>query len=246
MKLTLRRRLMTSVVLTLCTLNAYAGISIDRTRIIVDAAEGSASAELVNNNKELPFLAQSWMENSNHQKITTPLIVTPPIQRIDPGEKNTVQINALPGAKQLPQDRETMFYLNVREIPPKPKHANTLQLTLQSRIKVFYRPESLKTQIHTRPWQEKLQFTRLSDRKWQVSNPTPYYVILLGLSKDKSIDNNKMLTDFTGLTLAPFGKAEFGIQQSMVSDFYLFYVNDFGGHPMIPFHCQGQQCLAVK
>ncbi|WP_277754519.1 fimbria/pilus periplasmic chaperone, partial [Rosenbergiella collisarenosi] len=27
------------------------------------------------------------------------------------------------------QDRETMIYLNVREIPPKPKHANTLQLT---------------------------------------------------------------------------------------------------------------------
>ena len=246
MKLTLCSRLVGSAVLILCTLNAYAGISIDRTRMIVDAAEGTASAELVNNNKELPFLAQSWMENSDHQKITTPLIVTPPIQRIDAGEKETVQINALPAAKQLPQDRETMFYLNVREIPPKPKHANTLQLTLQSRIKVFYRPVSLKTQIHTKPWQEKLQFTRLSDKKWQVSNPTPYYVILLGLSKDKSIDSNKMITDFPGLTLAPFGKAEFSVNQSAVNDFYLFYVNDFGGHPMIEFHCQGQQCLAVK
>ncbi|WP_241602171.1 molecular chaperone [Rosenbergiella nectarea] len=244
MKISLFQRVFSSVVLTLCAINAQAGISIDRTRIIVDAAEGSASAELVNNNKELPFLAQSWMENSDHQKITSPLIVIPPIQRIDPAEKETVQINALPAAKQLPQDRESMFYLNVREIPPKPKHANTLQLTLQSRIKVFYRPESLKAHMHTKPWQEKLQFTRLSENQWQVSNPTPYYVVLIGLSKDKTIDNKKMLTNFSGLNLAPFAKAEFRTNQSINDGFNMFYVNDYGGHPMVKFTCQGQQCAA--
>jgi P pilus assembly chaperone PapD len=48
-----------------------------------------------------------------------------------------VKVQALPAAKSLPQDRETVYYFNLREIPPRSDKANTLQIALQTRIKLF-------------------------------------------------------------------------------------------------------------
>jgi fimbrial chaperone protein len=44
---------------------------------------------------------------------------------------------------QLPQDRETLFWMNVKAIPSMDKSKlsdNTLQLAIISRIKLYYRP----------------------------------------------------------------------------------------------------------
>ena len=53
------------------------------------------------------------------------------------------------GAEHLPQDRETVYWLNVLEIPPKPKAGSDaaeddLQLAVRSRLKLFYRPKGLQ------------------------------------------------------------------------------------------------------
>lgn len=55
-----------------------------------------------------------------------------------------VKIQGLPDIHKLPADRESIFYFNVREIPPKSNKANTLQIALQTRIKLFWRPKALK------------------------------------------------------------------------------------------------------
>lgn len=39
------------------------------------------------------------------------------MQRVEPGVKNQIKIIKTEGINQLPQDRESLFYLNVREIP---------------------------------------------------------------------------------------------------------------------------------
>ncbi len=44
---------------------------------------------------------------------------------------------------RLPQDRESLFWFNLLDIPPEPKNGKTdnyLQLAIRSRIKLFYRP----------------------------------------------------------------------------------------------------------
>jgi chaperone protein EcpD len=51
--------------------------------------------------------------------------------------------------KSLPQDRETLYWFNVLEIPPKSKAANDenlnqLQLAFRTRIKFIFRPDGLK------------------------------------------------------------------------------------------------------
>lgn len=48
----------------------------------------------------------------------------------------------------LPKDRESVFYLNIFDIPTKLENKqdkNVLQLAIKSRIKLFYRPKELTT-----------------------------------------------------------------------------------------------------
>ncbi|MGG4675593.1 fimbria/pilus periplasmic chaperone, partial [Providencia sp. Me1] len=104
---------------------AEAAVSLDRTRIIFDGENKSISLNITNNNKQLPYLAQGWIENEESKKITSPLIVLPPIQRLEPGKSSQIKIESLPEIKNLPQDRESLFYFNMREIPPKSDKPNT-------------------------------------------------------------------------------------------------------------------------
>lgn len=70
-------------------------------------------------------------------------MVLPPVQRIEPASKTMVRIQALPDTAQLPKDRESVFYFNLREIPPKSEKPNVLMLAMQTRLKVFYRPKGI-------------------------------------------------------------------------------------------------------
>ncbi|WP_291830958.1 fimbria/pilus periplasmic chaperone [Candidatus Symbiopectobacterium sp. PLON1] len=92
---------------------------------------------LSNQNVENHFLAQSWLTDENRNKISTPLLVLPALQRIEPKGHSLISLVKTGQLAQLPKDRESLFYLNVREIPPKPEKANVLQIAIQSEIKVF-------------------------------------------------------------------------------------------------------------
>lgn len=71
--------------------SAWAGIALDRTRLIITGDARSVSANLSNTSPSIPFLAQSWVEDASGTKITSPLMVLPPLQRINGGQR------ALPG-----------------------------------------------------------------------------------------------------------------------------------------------------
>ncbi len=122
---------------TLFSEAAQAAISLDRTRIIYESDKKSVSLSIGNDNKALPFLAQAWLEDERGNKVNSPLTVLPPIQRIEPEAKSQVKIQALPAAGNLPADRESLFYFNLREIPPVSGKPNTLQIALQTRVKLF-------------------------------------------------------------------------------------------------------------
>ncbi|HAT1685452.1 TPA: fimbria/pilus periplasmic chaperone, partial [Klebsiella oxytoca] len=114
--------------------------------------EKTISVTLSNEDKTRPFLAQSWVEDSRGKR-TDMLMVLPPLQRIDAGQKSQVRIMQVKGAglEKLPADRETLFWFNVREIPPKPERTNVLQLALQSRLKLFYRPVAIARSSNDTP-----------------------------------------------------------------------------------------------
>lgn len=220
-----------------------AAVSLDRTRVIFTGNEKSVSLSISNQNPQLPYLAQAWIENEQAQKITTPLVVLPPIQRLEAGGNSQLKIQGLPELRQLPQDRESLFYFNLREIPPRSEKPNTLQIALQTRVKLFYRPVAIATTVgaNEAPWQEKLTLTRQNDR-YLVNNPTPYYVTVIDATRDLKASS---AADFKPLMIAPKGQLDLGLNSGALGDKpVLTYVNDYGGRPQLQFSCTAGTCTA--
>lgn len=120
-----------------------AGVQIGRTRIIYDAAKKEVSLPLQNNEKELPWLIQSWTDTGDG-KTRGPFIVTPPLFRLEAQKEQSLRItwNGTP----LPTDKETLFYLNVRTVPATSaddEDKNVLRLIYKTRLKLFWRPTGL-------------------------------------------------------------------------------------------------------
>lgn len=228
--------------LTLLCSTAYAAVSMDRTRVIFDGNQKSVSLNISNNNKQLPYLAQGWIENTDGQKIQSPLVVLPPVQRLEPGKSSQVKIEALPAISTLPQDRESLFYFNLREIPPKSDKPNTLQIALQTRVKLFYRPKAIIPEKNGTPWQEKLTLEKQGDQ-FIVKNPTPYYVTIINATANAKLTDGK---NFTPVMVPPFGQDQLGVNVSALgSSPVLTYINDFGGRPTLTFRCQSTTCEVV-
>lgn len=233
---------MAIALMALCLIRtADAAIGLDRTRVVFDGGKDAVSMNITNNNTQLPYLAQGWIEDEQGNKISSPLTVLPPVQRLEPGKNSQVKVQAMPAAKLLAQDRETVYYFNLREIPPRSDKTNTLQIALQTRIKLFYRPASIVPDQKARanPWQQKLTLTRVGDH-YQVNNPTPYYITLVNAQSTKG---GKTVQGFEPLMVSPKGSLSLGPSAaSMGNTPYLTYVNDYGGRPTLAFSCSGIAC----
>lgn len=238
----MKKKIITGLILApLIIPSAYAAIALDRTRVVFDGAQKSISLSVSNENKQLPYLAQAWIEDEKGNKISTPLAVLPPVQRMEPGSHSQVKIQSVGAETALPQNRETVFYFNLREIPPRSEKANTLQIALQTRVKLFYRPAALFVKSDSTPWQEKITLTRQGER-YQVNNPTPYYVTLVdGRNSVKS----QTARDFDAVMVDPNGNAMLSSGISTLGNSpVLTYINDYGGRMQLQFSCSGTTCQA--
>lgn len=220
----------------------YAAISLDRTRIVFDSTQKSVSLRISNENKKLPYLAQGWLEDAEGNKITSPLVVLPPVQRVEPGTSSQLKIQALPAVASLPQDRESLFFFNLREIPPKSSKPNTLQIALQTRIKLFYRPAAIIADKSAAPWQEKMTLRR-EGNKYRINNPTNYYITLV---EGRTTVKGKAIESFKPLMLPPKSSQ---LLTSSVAELgtspVINYVNDYGARPKLQFSCKSTECKAV-
>lgn len=215
-----------------------AAISLDRTRVIYTEDSKSVSLSIRNDNKELPFLAQSWVENERQQKVTEPFAVLPPLQRVEPGSGGQVKLVKVPGADNLPQDRESLFYFNLREVPPRSDKPNTMQIALQTKIKLFYRPKAVAAK-QGEVWQEQLVL-RKEEKGFQLENPTPYYVTITDLV---DVADKRDGSNFDPLMLAPFSSAR--VSASAQAPIITF-VNDYGGYEQLKYSCSGAVCQRVE
>lgn len=231
-------RLLPAVAMACTSLSVGAAVSLDRTRAVFPGDAKSISLNIGNENKQVPYLAQAWLENAEGVKITTgPLVVTPPVQRLEPGAKGIVRVATGPGAKVLPQDRESLFYFNLREIPPRSDKPNVLQIALQTRIKLFYRPAGIVKAPGT-VWQDQLVLTRQGNG-YRIENPTPYYITVIGIGGSKA-DAEK--GQFEPVMVPPKGNV---MAISKIHDApYLTYINDYGGRPTLSFKCDTGRCVA--
>ncbi|ENA0610255.1 molecular chaperone [Enterobacter bugandensis] len=147
---------------------ASAGVIIGGTRIVYDGNKKEASVS-VKNPDDTAYLIQSWVETQNSGAEKAPFIVTPPLYRLGKGEDNIERI-LMAGA--LPQDKESLYWLNIKAIPSAPRKDNTLQIAVKTRIKLIYRPSSLKGAIPEEQ-ADRLTWQRAGNQI-QVTNPTNY------------------------------------------------------------------------
>ncbi|MGK9176079.1 molecular chaperone, partial [Yokenella regensburgei] len=125
------------VLLLIC--DAHAGIQLASTRVIYPAGKREVTLA-VTSKDPAPRLIQTWLDADGTEKV--PFIILPPVFRLNPGKGQSLRIMFTGGA--VPHDRESVFWLNVLEIPPKPSgKADHIQLTVRSRLKLFYRPAGL-------------------------------------------------------------------------------------------------------
>ena len=153
-----------AVILTLlcsfCIGQALAGgIVLQRTRVIYDASRKEAALPVANKGAETPYLLQSWVDNIDG-KSRAPFIITPPLFRLEAGDDSSLRI--IKTADNLPENKESLFYINVRAIPAKKKsddvNANELTLVFKTWIKMFFRPAHLKGRVND-AWKS-LEFKR--------------------------------------------------------------------------------------
>jgi chaperone protein EcpD len=153
--------------------NVQAGIVLNTTRIIYPAKDKEVSFG-VHNHGGGEILLQSWLESDTEGAVDLPFVITPALARMPGDGKQLLRI--MYAGADMPQDRESVFWLNVQEIP-QVAGENALQIAIRQRIKVFFRPQGLKDEPAKAP--DELQWRLLGGDVLQVSNPGPYHVSMV-------------------------------------------------------------------
>lgn len=219
----------------LVSFQAPASVIINGTRVVYPAQSREVTVQL-NNDGQTPSLVQAWVDGGDPKQTPetsdAPFALTPPISRVEPGKGQSLRV-FFSGKQSLPTDRESLFWLNVLEIPPTPEAGggdapeNYLQLAFRSRIKLFYRPQGLEGQANDAP--QRLRWSLGNDGVLTVSNPTPYYVTLVSVETASGDDKYSILDD-KGLMLAPGrSQAVAGRVSAGTTQVAFTSINDYGG-----------------
>jgi chaperone protein EcpD len=164
--------------------NSVASVVIIGTRVVYPLNAKDVSVRL-NNNGSSASLIQAWIDDgdasASPENISVPFVLSPPMFRINPTRSQMLRL-VYTGENKAPRDRETVYWLNVLEIPPKPDASageNTLQFAVRSRIKIFLRPAELSGDPAAAPAQVQWRVVRDgASLKLLAFNPTPFYVSL--------------------------------------------------------------------
>ncbi|MBG5925684.1 MULTISPECIES: molecular chaperone [Providencia] len=206
--------------------STFSNVIITGTRIIYPADADSITVQLTNNSKT-SSLVQSWIdngdENSTPENSEAPFYLSPPIVKIEGLQGQQLKIKKIPG--KLSDNVESVFFLNVLDIPKTPESAkgkNAIQLATRSRIKIFYRPigltESSDEVINHASYQ-------IKNNNILVKNNSQYHLTIAAITPLD--DKNNSLID--SAMIAPMSEKELPIKGTMKShDLILMYVDDYG------------------
>lgn len=229
------KKIFLAMALCITSHTALSSMTISGTRIIFPGSEKEVSVR-TNNKGATPPLVQVWVDdgrtNADVNSMKIPFLVTPPVYRVEPGKGQTVRL--IYNGMMLPQDKESLFWFNMLEIPAVSKNdavtPNKLELAFRTRIKIFYRPVSLKS-TSTREV-DKLQWSLIDDAKKgrgvRITNPTPYYMSFDGGSfktAGREIELNLDMvppfasSDFYTASALPSGSAVQNIRYRIINDF---------------------------
>ena len=151
--------------------NSVADISLGSTRVVISDGknEGSVSAH---NRDKTNYLIQSWVLDES-DKETDNFVITPPLFKLESNTSSSLRVVMV---GDLPKDRESLYWLNVKFIPSTDKNAkeNRLTFAINNRIKIIYRPKSLSFSEPVEIF--KKVTVRYIDGNIEFKNPTKYFI----------------------------------------------------------------------
>ncbi|WP_413496017.1 molecular chaperone [Morganella psychrotolerans] len=177
MKLT---RILAFVLMSFFINSGYAGISLGSTRVVISDGKNEGSIN-VHNKNDSSYLIQSWVLDES-EKSTEDFVLTPPLFKLNANTSNSLRVLLV---KDLPQDKESLYWLNVKFIPSTNKNddANKLTFAINNQVKVIYRPESLSGNEMVEEFKKVI--IKKSGDNLKFINPTKYYISISEILVDK-------------------------------------------------------------
>jgi chaperone protein EcpD len=160
---------------------AVAGVLLESTRVVFLSQNREQSLLLLNQNS-YPVLIQAWIDNGAPEgtpgTAESPVIPLPGLFRLEPGERKNLRL--LNTGLSQDEDKESLYWLNIYEIPPVdanlPQNATSLTVAIRLQLKVFFRP---KLDASIEALSNSLKFSLDSkQRTLKVENPMPYFATL--------------------------------------------------------------------
>lgn len=210
------------------------GVEPGATRVIYPSDSKGVTLR-VNNTADHPFLVKSVVldESMQHE---APFIITPPLFRLDGGQRNTLNITRTGG--NFPPDRESINWVCVQSIPPEPdaawaedksakdspdrnKPSVTVQTLPNNCIKLLVRPGTV--QGSPVDMADKVKWAT-EGRKITASNPTPFYINISKISVNGK--NIKMGKTY----IPPFSEEKYPLPERVVKNSTVKWVvlGDYG------------------
>lgn len=203
--------------------SVWAVVNVDKTRVVFNQSDLTQSVNVINSGQNETFL-QLWTDEGDltlsPDASITPIIVMPPVIKMFPGEMRSLRI-MLTSRYSLPTDKESIYWLNIYQIPALKKALNVAErkvtLPLRIRLKIFVRPAGLNAPQTRDP--EKIRFA-VTERKLTITNPTPWFMSMNVNLRGHQAIKNLMLAPQSDLQLnsdAPL-KAGDSVSYAVIND----------------------------
>lgn len=149
---------------------AHAALSMDATRYIFPGDKDSVAVTVTNESKKT-FGGQAWVDNITEKDTRPTFVVTPSFFKLKSDGKQVLRIIQ---ATDLPQDKESVYWLNLQDIPPA-MEGSGLAVALRTRVKLFYRPAAL---LKDRKGAEAGMKVEAGPGASSLVNTTPYIFVI--------------------------------------------------------------------
>ncbi|MCM7394482.1 fimbrial chaperone [Enterobacter bugandensis] len=215
------RRLLTLLIMlsfSFLTPLSTAGVIIGGTRVVYSSDKSDATISIKNNEATTPYLIQTWVDPFKGDTASNkpPFTVIPPVSRLEAGQEKVLRIMKVKG--ELPHDRESLFWFNIKNIPPSSSNPNSLEIAIKTRIKLFWRPATLN--ITPERAAAKVKW-RVQNQQLVIENPSPLHINVMNVTVDKK--------DVPLNIIPPFDTVRLPLPEGINGHALVWrFVNDFG------------------
>ncbi|HIF9480321.1 TPA: fimbrial chaperone [Photobacterium damselae] len=192
--------------LSVTSFSTYAAFILNGTRYVYNEGDNNISMQISNESNKT-YGGQVWIDNISMPKNYIGFVAIPSFFKVE-GNKNQI-IRVMKIGDNLPKNKESIFWLNVQEIPPIDKNSeqNAIVLAVNTKVKLIYRPKSLaKERLNA----ERNIKIKNNNNKLIIENPTPYYFAISEIKiNNKAISLSKKISNEISL-FSPYSEISLG------------------------------------